>query len=38
VVSEWCQKQVDGASPIPFQVSLGRQSLRGGFTGAISSW
>jgi len=35
VVSEWCQKQVDGASPSPLQVSLVRQSLRGGSARAI---
>src|SRR5215208_427870 len=35
VVSEWCQKQVDGTSPIPLQVRLGKQSLRGGFARAI---
>src|SRR5215208_423844 len=28
--SRWCQKQVDSASPSPLQVSLVRQSLRGG--------
>src|SRR5215212_1460342 len=35
VVSEWCQKQVDGPSPSPLQVSLVRQSLRGGSARAI---
>src|SRR5215208_6791098 len=28
VVSEWCQEQVDGASPIPLHVSLEGHSLR----------
>src|SRR5215213_3195612 len=30
VVSEWCQEQVDGASPIPLHVSLEGHSLRNG--------
>src|SRR5215217_4487975 len=33
--SRWCQKQVDSASPSPLQVSLVRQSLRGGSARAI---